>query len=594
MELKDLESMGVEELRAALCASNRARDEALRREGELRSKDTQPDVDDPSTAPVCYFFDKAPREVRDRIYKYLLVDFDLSTTKFLSRWGPEEERKISETMRTAKYELSPQILRVCRQALDEALPILYESNTFIVDFATNESWPDSLIFNTCSKENCDMLMNEASGLYGRAWVKRATRWKVILTTNKDDRSEARDKPFTYFCQFLSSNTPRSLKVYLLPRGPTVHQGLPAHTNGPYHDIKEVLQPLKLLRNVPTLRLDEARSSDLPTYSTWQDNPSLAYGNISPILREVVEETVKGNTPIEYVWKMYAQLVDYATAFERNNTFRGNMKPRWGEARRNLANRGQPTYPESNPFKTAPIHPVEENIEKASISSEENDAAVFKQARKVVVDYLEPQYRRIAQASAAMAEFVKANKSSFIHLYPDFSSFGDPTKELLAACMVFLEEYAASFVRDIPMSTRLTIRQNQRHFNFLYESMEREVLVKKLSEVVLDMEQHMVNELPWKTWFMTAVDDMDKQYLEIRKARKELFDFDRADDEAYGCDIDLELWKCDEMIDWTVDEPKLEPYDLPNGLSSLRSIRRMSPEQTQAMITWACSATTRYT
>jgi hypothetical protein len=41
--------------------------------------------------------------------------------------------------------------------------------------------------------------------------------------------------------------------------------------------------------------------------------------------------------------------------------------------------------------------------------------------------------------------------------------------------------------------------------------------------------------------------MDKQLLEIRKARKELSDMDFED---FGHDIDLELWRCDEIIDWT--------------------------------------------
>ncbi len=36
-----------------------------------------------------------------------------------------------------------------------------------------------------------------------------------------------------------------------------------------------------------------------------------------------------------------------------------------------------------------------------------------------------------------------------------------------------------------------------------------------------------------------------------------------DFEDFGHDIGLELWRCDEMIDWTVSEPILEPRFLPS-------------------------------
>lgn len=67
----------------------------------------------------------------------------------------------------------------------------------------------------------------------------------------------------------------------------------------------------------------------------------------------------------------------------------------------------------------------------------------------------------------------------------------------------------------------------------------------------------LNARSWKVFcdfrrmFKTALDDMDLQYLEIRQARKALFDYDGAGDSHF---IDLELERCDEMIDWSVCEP----------------------------------------
>lgn len=50
----------------------------------------------------------------------------------------------------------------------------------------------------------------------------------------------------------------------------------------------------------------------------------------------------------------------------------------------------------------------------------------------------------------------------------------------------------------------------------------------------------------------SLDDMDTQYLAMVKARKILFNHDTTDPD-YG--IDLEKWRCEEMVDWTVNEPK---------------------------------------
>src|SRR5450756_2261160 len=71
--------LSTEELKAALY-------EALRREDELRSQLPSPGRDDTASTPTCLFFEKLPRELRDRIYKCLLVNPDLSTTKFLKGW----------------------------------------------------------------------------------------------------------------------------------------------------------------------------------------------------------------------------------------------------------------------------------------------------------------------------------------------------------------------------------------------------------------------------------------------------------------------------------------------------------------------------
>lgn len=137
-------------------------------------------------------------------------------------------------------------------------------------------------------------------------------------------------------------------------------------------------------------------------------------------------------------------------------------------------------------------------------------------------------------------------------------------------MTLVEEYAKSFVRDAPWTTQVNIRRIQHDYDLSYSTLPREVLLHELGKA-------FESKGSWKSLdrflklFKLAIDDMDKQLLEIRKARKELFDMDFED---FGHDIDLELWRCDEMIDWTVSEPILEPRCLP----SLVERQRMEAER----------------
>ncbi|KAF4636084.1 hypothetical protein G7Y89_g2019 [Cudoniella acicularis] len=76
-------------------------------------------------------------------------------------------------------------------------------------------------------------------------------------------------------------------------------------------------------------------------------------------------------------------------------------------------------------------------------------------------------------------------------------------------------------------------------------------------------------------FKTAVTDLDTQYLEIRRSRKELFMRDGP--ETPGCDVDInDPTLLDEMINWDVDEPGYgdkeddEPSDEFNGDADLEN------------------------
>lgn len=52
--------------------------------------------------------------------------------------------------------------------------------------------------------------------------------------------------------------------------------------------------------------------------------------------------------------------------------------------------------------------------------------------------------------------------------------------------------------------------------------------------------------------------MDKQFLEIQKRRKHLFEWDVENDRGYAFDLDLELYHVDDFVNWKVNEPDIAP------------------------------------
>jgi hypothetical protein len=190
----------------------------------------------------------------------------------------------------------------------------------------------------------------------------------------------------------------------------------------------------------------------------------------------------------------------------------------------------------NPFMEYPIHPVEESLLLCSVGSESNEAEKFLSPRSNLLNYLEPQYQRIANASLQITKFVKAEKKPGCLLSQKPATESEAIRSIATWGMILLEDYAQSFSRDVPLSTRINIRSSQHKFDAAYASLERESILKRLSGILENDDFQMNTPLKFVELFKQAVDDMDMQYLEIRKARKELFDYD---DENYEQVIDPE-------------------------------------------------------
>lgn len=197
------------------------------------------------------------------------------------------------------------------------------------------------------------------------------------------------------------------------------------------------------------------------------------------------------------------------------------------------------------FKSIEVHPLEFSLEVASFAWERNKLDLLKQARCNAINILEPQYQRILTASLAFNDFVKQAKAfggildpatlHYLTIHSTNKSHEDRVRLALRA-----EQYAGSFVRDIPQHMDLVFRLERNAFKLAYSQLPRELMLARLNEL-LDSRGPYPDVIET---FKQIATDMDAQYLEIRNARKALFEHD--EDEYYGVEIDLGLNRCDEM------------------------------------------------
>ncbi|KUJ10055.1 uncharacterized protein LY89DRAFT_540864, partial [Mollisia scopiformis] len=150
-------------------------------------------------------------------------------------------------------------------------------------------------------------------------------------------------------------------------------------------------------------------------------------------------------------------------------------------------------------------------------------------RNGILLYLEPQYSCIVRANRAITDYIKDHKCDNGH-FDTTGGFYDFNLHSASEAMILLEEYAASFVRDMPHSTRVEIRKMRESYEVSYATMQRELYLDILARGLKAEEQsHFrgpnIELLNFATYFKLAVDEMDRQYLLIRRARRALYEKD---------------------------------------------------------------------
>ncbi|KAK0100946.1 hypothetical protein ONS95_013063 [Cadophora gregata] len=541
-------------------------DEILSRMTSTKSVTTSPPINNEKRATNLHtlakdtqgpssFLKKLPLEVRRMVYGYLLVN------PLLSQIEAIESR--FESRANHQYELCPAVLRTCRQVYQEASDVLYEKNTFIVSCIGHEFGFSGdgtrglgsarLLECPLTRYDSDTNMNLAQ-FAKQPQFGKVKHWKVMVSCFAG-YEYAQTTELLEFCRLLFFTQPKSVTVLSVGKEFTREWRGFHEYEGPFVGDKifpasTVFAPLNILRNLRELKF-EASGTEEVAYDIQLDAKIVAEsGSPSPL-------------------SMYASVLGYAQSFERSQIFRGDMgKVRWC-CREHMAIMPSPNKflrqtrhdrKFINPFKTSVTHPVENSLELAKFACDENDLDDFKVQRRVILEYLEPQYQRIADFMDQLRAFVNKQKGvvngrpgilspDAVFRNDEVADVGEQMEDLLEGTLL-LEDCARAFVRDLSPEVRRIVRLYQERFDSQYDTHSRDRVVQgSLNKAFLSAD--------WQDWFYDfkrAAKNMMEQYLRIRDARKKLFESDVGSPEQdRGCNISLETWRCDKILDW---EPRI--------------------------------------
>lgn len=418
-------------------------------------------------------------------------------------------------------------------------------------------------------------------LYHNPAITKVRHWKIVVSSLKEKRIETyspclgfRRWSMGHFCEGLSKARPVSLEIVLAPIGLEKPYRDARSRRGrelfSYTDKELLVSPLRMIRHAQHVKFRDAIFADLPPVYPYNEYWPHEHISILPglALETDLKTLMMSSSPSEPLGDMYERLASYAQSFEAVEKFKFNMlyderslmDQGLEKARNNL--HGANGLPRSfNQHSTdCHPHPVEASLKRAKEAwLSRYDPTAFKAERSTIVNYLEKQYKRVALAAMDIAEFVKANKrcnqflsavhaNKVLHRLPYLIRHSIPQT---AEGIILLDSYSLALERELPLQNRIYKRMRAYYNALFYNSLPRACFIKQA-----------IDAFDGRMWvecaeaFRKAVDNMDTQYLQIRAARKALFEADIMPDPS--CEIDLELWRVDEMIDWTVEEPEMGP------------------------------------
>ncbi|KAH7418947.1 hypothetical protein BKA64DRAFT_715523 [Cadophora sp. MPI-SDFR-AT-0126] len=196
----------------------------------------------------------------------------------------------------------------------------------------------------------------------------------------------------------------------------------------------------------------------------------------------------------------------------------------------------------NPFKESGCnHPVEAALMLARTYADNGDGQQFKVERAAVIEYPEFQFQRVSAAASAIVSFVKEEKCSggIFDCWQATWSSDEECATICASTMMLLEEYDTAFKRDMPFDVKVKFRQFRSQFERVYATTGVGITQALLI-------------------FKAAVDRLDNLFLEMLRARRELFMWDAPTFDDRQCTIDPQIERSSESIDWECNEPNMTP------------------------------------
>lgn len=476
-------------------------------------------------------------DCRNKIYRYLLTNPDLGE--------PIAVHKAIWSEKGVKFDLHPSILRTYKIIEKEGAHILYNENQFIVVCSERPSWniPLSPVTRYRGARLGPKPLHDLLEFPGSSKVQR---WKVIICLHRYSKDHLYPKAFGVFCRALIKSPPRSLDIRVLPKAILHHEASPIN----YFSVENAFGPIKMVRNIQSVSFADANHLDVPDWLQsrvrHRESYESHFGHTA--IQADVKLIAEGDEPVDYAFSMLPNLIAYAQTFERFLPFKKNMEflPQvgfdYGAYELQYSEYQEAEY--RNPFTggdNSCMHPVEWALRTAI--NHENSTDVFKLHRAVVVEYLEKQFQEVYEMATDIHQFINEEKHSNGLLHADRV----PEKEEFWRALLHFERYAKSFQRHVPPETAFEIRKQGKHFTNLYEGMRREQAMDHMQQ---DLDTYNFDR--FMSSFKVAVDDMDEQFTEIRKARSELFKFDVL---PTACNVDVEKfgWPYGDKVDWEEDE-----------------------------------------
>ncbi|KAG4441540.1 hypothetical protein IFR05_002997 [Cadophora sp. M221] len=303
-----------------------------------------------------------PREVRDMMFGYLLLNPILST--------PESIETMDNHRSSPNFSLSVTILRTCQQFYHERSEALYGKNTIYCAYGLSA--------------------------LRRSPVHTVRKWKLVIGTSAHEGSSeenALDILWDFY-QAIATAPKQLVEVAIFPNGVSFH---------PRFDIlvDRALQPLGLLRATKHVLFSSASLSEISFSIIFERKSAIIFECFLDHKELLITQTtalMQSNDQLEIGNTMYALLLTYARSFEQYTPFQYDMdinpSPSPGGITDGIQLEPSSKFGRKNPFKGERTHPVEEGLMAAKAAALVNDLEEFKMHQNFVLTYLEAQYQRI--------------------------------------------------------------------------------------------------------------------------------------------------------------------------------------------------------